>query len=56
MAVWRFMIEQHGPVSSVITGSSTHIWRDVYRCVASIFYDIFSSLEDEGKLNAAFLY
>lgn len=58
MAVWRFMIEQHGTVSSVITGSSTHnerierLWRDVYRCVASIFYDIFSSLEDEGKLNA----
>ena len=58
VAVWRFMIEQHGTVSSVITGSSTHnerierLWRDVYRCVASIFYDIFSSLENEGKLNA----
>ena len=36
VAVWRFMIEQHGTVSSVITGSSTHnerierLWRDVY--------------------------
>ena len=40
--VWRFMVEQRGS-SSVITGSSTHnerierLWRDVYRCVMSIF-------------------
>jgi AcrR family transcriptional regulator len=55
--VWRFMVEQHGSASSVITGSSTHnerierLWRDVYRCVASIFYEMFFSLENEGKLN-----
>ena len=37
--VWRYMVEQHGSSSSVITGSSTHnerierLWRDVFRCV-----------------------
>lgn len=55
--VWRFMVEQHGSASSVLTGSSTHnerierLWRDVYRCVASIYYEMFFSLENEGKLN-----
>ena len=45
--VWRFMVEQHGLTTCVITGSSTHnerierLWRDVYRCVASLCYEIF---------------
>ena len=55
--VWRYMVEQHGSSSSVITGSSTHnerierLWRDVFRCVGVLFYDTFRHLEEEGKLN-----
>ena len=55
--VWRFMVDQHSSASSVIAGSSTHnerierLWRDVYRCVVSIFYEMFFNLESEGKLN-----
>ena len=56
--VWRFMIAQHnGDESVVITGSSTHnerierLWRDVFRCVAQLFYDTFHSLEVENLLN-----
>lgn len=51
------MIEQHGSSSAVITGSSTHnerierLLRDVYRCVTSLFYDVFYRLESEGKLD-----
>ena len=54
--VWRYMVEQHCDSSSIITGSSTHnqrierLWRDVFRCVASIFYHIFYKLEDENVL------
>ena len=39
------MIEQHGSHSAVVTGSYTHnerierLWRDVHRCVTSLFYD-----------------
>ena len=57
VAVWRFMVEQHGSTSSVITGSSAHnerierLWHDVYRCVVSIFYEMFSTLEHDEKLN-----
>ena len=60
--VWRFVVEQHGSASSVIPGSSTHnerierLWRDVDRCVVSIFYEMFFSLENEGKLNEIDLY
>ena len=55
--VWRYMVEQHGGSSSVITCSSTHnerierLWRDVFRCVGVLFYDTFRHLEEEGKLN-----
>ena len=43
--------------SAVITGSSTHnerierTWRDVFRFVAEIFYDIFHGLEGNNKLD-----
>ena len=56
--VWRFMIAAHNyDYSSVITGSSTHnqrierLWRDVHRCVASIFSEMFYTLESEGLLD-----
>ncbi len=57
VAVWRFMIEQHGSTSALITGSSTHnqrierLWRDVHRCVTSLFHHLFHRLEDEGLLD-----
>jgi len=55
--IWRYMIEQHNSLSSVVTGSSTHnerierLWRDVFRCVGSIFYGTFYNLENGGQLN-----
>ena len=56
--VWRFMIStHHRDFSSVITGSSVHnerverLWRDVHRCVASVFADSFRMLERENKLD-----
>lgn len=55
--IWRFMIDQHSTQTAVITGSSTHnerierLWRDVHRCVTSLFYDSFSRLESQQKLD-----
>ena len=55
--VWRYLIEQHRSESAVITGFSTHnegierLWRDVMRCVSSIYYGVFKQLEEEGKLD-----
>ena len=55
--IWRYMVEQHSSRTAVITGASTHnqrierLWRDVYRCVGVIFYEIFYQLEDKGSLN-----
>ena len=51
------MIAQHGDERVVITGSSTHnerierLWRDVFRCVAKFFYDVFYALEEEEALD-----
>ena len=48
----------HGVTSNpVITGSSVHnqrierLWRDTYRCVLSLFYQLFYYLEDDDKLD-----
>ena len=55
--VWRYMIEQHRSTSAVITGSSTHnerierLWRDVHRCITSLFHSLFHRLEDEQLLD-----
>ena len=44
----------HNPV---IVGSSVHnvrierLWRDTFRCVLSIFYQLFYFLEEQGKLD-----
>ena len=55
--VWRYMIEQHSSNSVVIVGSSTHnerierLWRDVHRCVTSLFYSKFRDFEESGILD-----
>ena len=55
--VWHYMIVQHENEHVVITVSSTHneriehLWRDVFRCVGKIFYDIFYSLEEGEALD-----
>ena len=48
----------HGNSSNpVLTGSSVHnqrverLWRDTYRCVVSLYYQLFSYLEDTGRLD-----
>ena len=57
LEVWKYMIEEHVSDRAVIVGSSTHnerverLWRDVFRCVAIIFYSTFKQLEEEGKLD-----
>ena len=50
--VWRYMIVNHDhDYSCVITGSSVHnerierLWRDVHRCVASVYSDLFRNME-----------
>ena len=52
--VWRFMVNIHSSHSAVIAGSSVHnvrierLWRDVYRCVASNYYELFYKLEEQN--------
>ncbi len=48
----------HGHCSNpVITGSSVHnqrierLWRDTFRCVLSLYYQLFYFLEDSNKLD-----
>lgn len=52
------MLASHNnDLSCVITGSSTHnekverLWRDVHRCVAKIFSELFTELEMVGMLD-----
>ena len=51
--VWQVMEERRGPNrGSCLVGSSTHnqrierLWRDVFRCVAHIFYYTFQAMEE----------
>ncbi len=56
--VWRYMIEQKNSETAVVVGSSTHnqrierLWRDVFRCVAVLYADVFKELENNEKFNA----
>ena len=50
----------HGQCSNpVLTGSSVHnqrverLWRDTYRCVLSVYYQVFYYLEDTHYLDQA---
>ena len=51
------MIEQHRSDRAVVVGLSTHheriekLWRDVHRCVASVFNQDFKHLEENEKLD-----
>ena len=51
--VWRYMIHQHSSDRAIVVGSSTHneriecLWRDVFRCVGTIFYSTFKQLEEK---------
>ena len=56
--VWRYMLSSHSfDYSCIITGSSVHnerierLWRDVNKCVASVFAENFQSFEDNGVLD-----
>lgn len=56
--VWKFMITTHNnDYSCVITGSSVHnerierMWRDVNRCVISMFADTFRNMEQDSILD-----
>ena len=48
------MVEQHSSEAAVVVGSSTHyerierLWRDVQRCVAVVFGNLFRKMEDDG--------
>ena len=55
--VWQLMEERRGPNrGSCLVGSSTRyqrierLWRDVFRCVAHIFYYTFQAMEESGLL------
>ena len=58
VGVWRYMLASHNhDHSCIVTGSSVHderverLWRDVNRCIASSFSDVFRKLEREDKLD-----
>ena len=58
VGVWRYMLASHNhDHSCIVTGSSVHnerverLWRDVNRCIASSFADVFRILEREDKLD-----
>ena len=53
--VWQLMVERRGANrGNFLAGTSTHIerlWRDVFRCVAHIFYYTFQAMEESGVLD-----
>ena len=51
--IWKHMLTTTGEQSSVLTGNSVHnerMWRDITRCVSSLYISIFRRSESEGLL------
>ena len=57
LQVSEFMLLNSNIGNPVITGSLVHNqriecwWRDVFRCVLFVFYNLFYHLEEKGKLD-----
>ena len=55
--VWRYMYHFHGNAAAAIAGLSTHnehierLWRDVYHCVSSNYYELFYHMEEQQELD-----
>ncbi len=57
LQVAEMMLLHSDHANPVITGSSVHnqriecLWRDVFRCVLTVFYQVFYYLEERGVLD-----
>lgn len=55
--IWHCMIKQHDTNECVLVGASVHderieqLWHDVFRCVLSVFRDIFQQMERDEVLD-----
>lgn len=55
--VWHYMVEQHETHECVLVGASVHnerierLWRDVFRCVLSVFHETFQKMERDEILD-----
>lgn len=56
--VWHYMVAQRETTEGVLVGSSVHnqrierLWRDVFRCVLSLFYGLFKVMESDNNLDS----
>ena len=57
MQVAEYMLTHSTTTNPVLVGSSVHnvrierLWRDTFRCVLSVFYQLFHFLEETGRLD-----